>query len=86
MRCIVSSLSLQEHTTRLVFSCVFFFVTQVWEIWPSDMNPIPVLELFDLETPVQALAIDGAGKALAAGGEDGMVAVWDLATGGLSAT
>ncbi|CAN0174364.1 unnamed protein product [Scytosiphon promiscuus] len=59
---------------------------KVWEIWPSDMNPIPVLELFDLETPVQALAIDGAGKALAAGGEDGMVAVWDLATGGLSAT
>ncbi|CAM9257657.1 unnamed protein product, partial [Hapterophycus canaliculatus] len=59
---------------------------KVWEIWPSEMSPIPVLELFDLETPVQALAIDGAGKALAAGGEDGMVAVWDLATGALSAT
>lgn len=74
----------------LLFLTTLFFAfrakPKVWEIWPSEMTPIPVLELFDLETPVQALAIDGAGKALAAGGEDGMVAVWDLATGALSAT
>lgn len=50
------------------------------------MNPLPVLELFDLETPAQTLSIDKAGKALVAGGEDGMVAVWDIATGTLSAS
>ncbi|CAM9674725.1 unnamed protein product [Ectocarpus sp. 12 AP-2014] len=59
---------------------------KVWEIGSVEMDPVPVLELFDLETPAQALCIDGAGKALAAGGEDGMVAVWDIATGALSAT
>lgn len=59
---------------------------KVWEIGPSEMNPLPVLELFDLETPAQALSIDRAGKVLAAGGEDGVVALWDIATGTLSAT
>lgn len=51
-----------------------------------NLNPLPLLELFDLETPAVAVAIDAAGVALAAGGEDGMVAVWDIATGALSAT
>lgn len=58
----------------------------MWDIRSSEMDPLPTLELFDLETPVQALAIDGTGKALAAAGEDGMVAVWDMATGALLAT
>ena len=59
---------------------------QVWNVNPSELDPLPVLELFDLETPVQALAIDGSGKALAAAGEDGMVAVWDTASGSLLST
>lgn len=58
----------------------------MWAVRSSELDPLPVLELFDLETPVQALAIDGAGKALAAAGEDGMVAVWDMATGSLLAS
>lgn len=59
---------------------------QVWTVQSPEMDPLPVLELFDMETPVQALAIDGTGKALAAAGEDGMVAVWDTASGSLLAT
>lgn len=62
---------------------------QVWEVEAANelnLNPLPLLELFDLETPAVAVAIDAAGVALAAGGEDGMVAVWDIATGALSAT
>lgn len=50
------------------------------------MDPNPRLELFDLEAAVQALAFDGTGKVLAAGSEDGMVAVWDVSTGFLLAT
>lgn len=50
------------------------------------MDPLPLLELFDLETPAQAVAIDAAGVALAAGGEDGVVAIWEIATGALSTT
>lgn len=60
--------------------------TKVWDIRSAEMDPLPALELFDLETPVQALAVDGAGKALAAAGEDGVVAVWDASTGALLAT
>lgn len=65
------------------------FICQVWEVEAANelnLNPLPLLELFDLETPAVAVAIDAAGVALAAGGEDGMVAVWDIATGALSAT
>lgn len=61
----------------------------MWEVEAANemnLNPLPLLELFDLETPAVAVAIDAAGVALAAGGEDGMVAVWDIATGALSAT
>ena len=58
----------------------------MWEIQQFETEPVLLLELFDLETPVQALSIDGAGKALAATGEDGMVAVWDASTGALLAT
>lgn len=61
----------------------------MWEVEAGNefnLNPLPLLELFDLETPAVAVAIDAAGVALAAGGEDGMVAVWDVATGALSAT
>lgn len=50
------------------------------------MDPNAVLELFDLEAAVQALAFDETGKLLAAGSEDGMVAVWDVTTGALLAT
>lgn len=62
--------------------------SKVWEIRGSDMhmNPNAVLELFDLEAAVQALAFDGTGKLLAAGSEDGVVAVWDVSTGALLAT
>lgn len=71
---------------------LFFFLfpnnheLQVWIVQSPEMDPLPVLELFDMETPVQALAIDGTGKALVAAGEDGMVAVWDTTSGALLAT
>lgn len=65
-----------------------FSTTKVWEIRASDMHmdPNAVLELFDLEAAVQAVAFDGTGKVLAAGSEDGMVAVWDISTASLLAT
>lgn len=68
------------------FMCIL--TTKVWEIRASDMHidPNAVLELFDLEAAVQTVAFDGTGKLLAAGSEDGMVAVWDVSTGSLVAT
>lgn len=60
-------------------------LVQVWDIRTSGIDPSPVLELFDLEAAVQTLSFDEAGKALAAAGEDGMVAVWDVSTGSVLA-
>ncbi|CAM9756268.1 unnamed protein product [Chrysoparadoxa australica] len=53
---------------------------KVWEMHPSGVVENPIAEFYDMEAPIQAVAIDGSGQLVAAGSDDGQVSIWQLPT------
>lgn len=53
----------------------------MWALQEAGLDPRPVMDFFDLETPIHSVAIDPSGKLVAAGAEDGKTAVWEVHSG-----
>jgi len=51
---------------------------KVWDVEKGAFPLRPALELYDLVSAVQCIAIEATGSLIAAGGEDGCVCVWNV--------
>ncbi|KAG5190430.1 hypothetical protein JKP88DRAFT_266910 [Tribonema minus] len=68
---------------RLLVTGAWDATVKVWGLQETGLEPAPAMDFFDLETPIHSVAIDPSGRLVAAGAEDGKVAVWEVHSGAM---
>jgi hypothetical protein len=53
---------------------------QIWDVNSTGLIEEPIIDLFDLETPIHSVSINDTCELAAAGSEDG-IAIWYIHTG-----